>query len=119
MPENAVIFIAEDNDEMRRMLKTMLKIRGHSVVLEADSLKEALEGVKEVKTLGVNVAIVDGSLDGQDSPGDGPKVAEALRKEIPTIKIVSFSGASKPVTWGDYNPGKSGINKLPSLIRSI
>lgn len=119
MPEKAVIFLAEDNASLRESLKSWLERCGHTVPLKAGSLVEALEKVKEAKAAGVNVAIIDGSLEGPDSPGDGPKVAAALRQEIPDIKIVSFSGAAKPVDWGDYNPGKAGLKQLPSLIRHI
>lgn len=118
MPKGAVIFFVEDDYGLRKAVKMALEDCGHFLPLEAGSLREALDKVREAKALGVNVAIIDGSLDGCDSPGDGPMVAEALRKEIPGIKIISFSRADD-VKWGDYNPGKAGIKKLPSIISSI
>lgn len=117
MPEKAKIFVAEDEQTIRRLLRTMLTQRGHRVVLEAGSLAEALENIKKAKEMGVSVAVIDGSLTGQNSPGDGPKIAEALRKEVPGIKIVSFSG--EPVSWGDYNVYKPDIATLPAVIKSI
>ena len=103
MPKEAKIFIAEDNVSYRDALKDLLDYCGHTVVLEAGSISEALEKTKEAKGLGVNIAILDGDL-GSGDVYDGPKIAKILRKEIPGIKIISFS--AKPAGWGDVNPGK-------------
>ena len=114
MPNNANVFFVEDSKEFRRAVKRLLEDRGHTVVLEAGSLKEALQKVEEAKEKGVNIAIIDGDLGtGSD---DGQKVAEELRRAIPGIKIISCSGAVTPITWGDENPGKEGVIKIPGII---
>lgn len=117
MPENARIFFVEDDDKVRNLVKRMLELGKHSVVLEATTLSEALKKIEEVRGLGVNVAIIDGSI--PDNPKDGPTVAAALKNEAPEVVTVSFSAAFPTVTWGDRNLSKMDVNKLPSLIRSI
>ena len=117
MPEKARIFLAEDNPDQRKIQKFWLEEAGHTVVIEASTLDEALEKVKSAKELEVNVGVLDGSLR-EKSPTDGPRIAEALRKAIPGIKIVSFSGA--PVGWGDENPAKPlDIAKLGEIVTRL
>lgn len=118
--EKALVFLVDDYDAIRRLLKVTLGIDGHKTVLEAKSLQEALEKVPEAKKLGVNVAVVDGWLDSFGVSGDGSLVAQALRKEIPSIKIISFSASPNPLTWGDYNVEKlGGERKVVAIIRKL
>lgn len=104
MLKNAKVFLVEDDPSSKKVERLWIESDGHKVVLEASSLGEALEKVKLAKEEKVNVAVLDGSLSGKDSPTDGPQIAEVLKKAIPEIKIVSFSG--EPVEWGDVNPMK-------------
>ena len=117
MPRSAKIFLAEDELGGRAWEKEVLEKAGHTVVIEAATLPEALGKVELAKELGVNVAVLDGSLSPR-SPTDGPQIAEALRKAIPGIKIVSFS--ARPVNWGDANPAKPlDIDKLGKIVEEL
>jgi CheY-like chemotaxis protein len=123
MPEQAKIFLVEDDPDLREVERAWIEGKGHEVVLEASSLKEALEKVSRakekrglIKKERVNVAVLDGNLG--TGPTDGPQIAEALREAIPEIKIVSFSG--EPVEWGDVNPRKpDDISKLGKVIAEL
>ena len=116
----AVIFLVDDSDVVRTAMKRALKDLGHSVVLEAGSLEEAFEKTENVKELGVNLAILDGSLDWHGDTEDGHRVAEALKKEIPEIIIISNSGSLEPLTWGDYNFDKyKDRERLFALIDTL
>jgi len=116
----AIIFLVDDHSVLRRAVKLSLEEFGHSVVLEAGALEEALGKIKKAKKSGVNLAILDGSLDRRGVTEDGHKIADALRKEIPGIKIISFSAAAGAITWGDYNFSKYGdFSEIWDLIDAL
>lgn len=97
-------------------MEILLADNGHEVMLEAGSFEEALENVKKAKELGVNIAILDGDLG--TGYQDGQKIAELLKKEMPGIKIISFSGL--PADWGDVNPDKEvGPKRLLEIIAEL
>lgn len=117
MPRNAKVFLVEDDPFLKKVESSWIESDGHKVVLEASSLGEALEKVKLAKEKKVNVGVLDGSLRGKDSPTDGPQVAEELKKAIPEIKIVSFSGDI--VVWGDVNPRKPDVSNLGKVVTKL
>jgi len=116
MPKNAKVFLVEDYQDLRKVAKSWIEDAGHKVVLEASQKEEALGKVESAKAMGVNVGVVDGSLGG--GPTDGPQIADALKKAIPEIKIVSFSANS--VNWGDANPLKpNDVINLGKIITEL
>jgi len=116
MPKNGIVFLVEDDQYLRRVEKLWVESENNKVVLEASSLAEALEKVKSAKEEGVNVGVIDGSLD--SGPTNGPQVAEALKRAVPGVKIISFSG--EQVEWGDENPTKpDNITKLGKIVAKL
>lgn len=120
--DKAVILLVDDRKDLRKLIKLNLEDLGQTVALEAGSLADGLASVAKAKEIGVNVAILDGSLDYRGDTEDGHKIAEALRAAIPKITIISFSLSPQPITWGDYNIDKfqsNAINKIVSIIRHL
>jgi len=120
--DKATIFLVDDREDLRALIKLNLEDLDQPVALEAGSLQEGLDSVEKAKEIGVNVAILDGSLDYRGDSEDGHVIAEALRKAIPKITIISFSLSPKPITWGDYNIDKfqnNAVNKIVSIIRHL
>lgn len=104
-PEKAKAFLVEDDWMAAWRTKNYLEKGGHSVLLEATTLEEALALVPRLEQEGVNVAVVDGNLSKEGKDGaDGRKVVEAIRGQAPNIKIVVYSR-------GDYNYGDEGVPK--------
>jgi len=121
MPKKAKVFLVDDNRDIRYLIRESLKEEGHHVSLEAGSLKEALRKIKDVRRKDVTIAIIDGSLapPGRTFAAEGEKIASVLRKEIPYIKIISFS--SHQAVWGDKNLLKSreAINRLGKIVGDL
>lgn len=120
--DKAVILLVDDRDDLRELIKLNLEDLGQTVALEAGSLEEGLSIVTKAKEIGVNVAILDGSLNYLGDTEDGHKIADALRAVIPKITVISFSMSPKPLTWGDYNVDKfhnNAISKIVSIIRHL
>jgi len=117
MPKEAKVFLAEDHDRIRKMEKMLLADQGHTVEIEATSLEEALARVKLAKKKGINVAVLDGSLSKESWKADGKIIAEALRKKVPSIKIVSCSFFSQ--TWGDVNLTKENLEIIAQNISGL
>jgi len=116
MPKEAKVFVAEDDKQWRGIIGRSLSESGHTVVLEAISLGEALENVKLAREKGVNVGVIDSSLS-EGSQIDDPRIAKSLRKEVPGIKIVSLSG--DPADFGDANPGKENGFQVGEIVTEL
>ena len=115
-PENARVFLAEDNEAVRFFAKKSLEETGHQVLIEVSSFEKAMVKIKEAKERGINVAILDGSL--PDNSSHGPKIAEALRQAIPGIRIVALSG--EEVNWGDKNLHKpEDVSRVGECVRNL
>lgn len=119
MPKNAKIFLVDDHDDLREKLKYFLSRNGHQVILEANSLENALEKTKEIIEKSVEIAIIDGCLTPDGKSGeDGKRVARALREEFPTIKIIGFS--SHRTEFGDVNIRKcEDLMELEKAIEGL
>lgn len=119
MPKNAKIFLVDDHDDLRKKLKYFLSRNGHQVVLEANSLENAIEKTKEIIKKSVDIAIVDGCLTPDGKSGeDGKRVARALREGFPAIKIIGFS--SHRTEFGDVNIRKcENLTELEKEIENL
>lgn len=118
MPKNARIFLAEDNNIVRREEKKLLAEHGHAVIIEATTLQEALSRIELAKEKKVNVAVLDGSLSNKEPrQADGKIIAEALRQAISDIKIVSCSFFLQ--NWGDENLEKEDAVELGNVITAL
>ncbi len=117
-PENAIVFISEDDDLFQEMAIKAIEASSHKVVVVASTLNEALDGIEKAKQEGVNVAVVDGNLTEDDYSGyDGRKISTELRQQIPRIKIVSFSGNKQ--SYGDVHVDKSDLRNLGQVITAL
>lgn len=117
-PENAKVFLAEDDKTFRRIAREVIEDSSHEVLIEASTLEDALEAISQAERLGVNVAVVDGNLTQDDYRGyDGRRIAEALRRQIPGIKIVSFSGNEQD--YGDIHVSKGKTDQVFNLGKII
>ena len=117
-PEQAKVFLAEDDIGLRGTIKGLVNKAGHEVVGEAGTLNGAVAAIEELKVLGVNVAVLDGNLTEEDFSGDdGAQIATALRKEIPGIRIVSLSAQAQ--TYGDAHVSKGDFKAVVNLGKTI
>src|SRR3989344_6802499 len=113
-PENARVFLAEDDKSFRKFARRFIEGASHQVSVEVSTLGDAIVAIPRAKELGVNVAVVDGNLTADDTSGnDGDMLAAALRKEIPDIKIISFSG--QPQSYGDVHISKGKFEDVKGL----
>ena len=122
-PENAHVFVAEDDKSWRGIIiRRKLEGAGHQVAFEAPDIESALEGATQAKELGVNVAVVDGNLNERAvSCADGRAIAKALRETLPSIKIIALS-ASDLADYGDVRLDKGNIDdvtRLPDLVKEL
>lgn len=120
MVEHAKIFYAEDSSMVRRSLKRLLEDVGHEVVIEAETLEDALASIKMAKDLGVRVAIVDGNLSPNDlSCTDGRVLSAALKEAIPNIFIIANSGTGVDPGYGDIVADKLQMDTPKLILDSI
>ena len=117
-PEKARIFIAEDDSDWQNMIKECLEEAGHSVVATAQSLPEALNTVKRLNNLHVDVAVIDGNLNELDSDGhDGRVVLQAIREHAPSVKTIGMSGNS--VRGTDVDLGKANVVDIGNVVTKL
>jgi len=109
------VFVVDDYPDIRLILKRLLQGAGHLVKLEAGAVNEALGLIEEAKKEGIEVAVLDNSLGGG---GDGSTIAAALRKEIPGIKIISFSTLDD-LKWPEIAVVKPDFRKVIEAVTNI
>lgn len=125
-PENASVFVAEDDTIWQKNYARWLASGGHRVVATATSLTEAGEVIATLREQGVQVAIVDGNLGSgpwASSDGrDGRRIVKLIRDLHPDVKIVGATGAPEGVEGADVNVRKSAEmdpTKLNETVTSL
>ena len=83
----ARILVIDDDDQIRRMLRMMLEMKGHEV-LEANNGKE---GLRLHRATHPELAITDMLMPEMD----GVELMLALRREAPRLKIIAMSGGGR------------------------
>lgn len=116
-PENANVFVVEDEKFWQDGIKDLLSQGGHRVVLSATSLDEALEATNNLSTLGVQVATIDGNLKGYSGGRAGQAVIAAIREKAPEVKIIGFS--SDPLPGTDFDLTKWHPGDLSKTVTEI
>lgn len=120
-PENALVFVAEDDVDWQANYARWLPRASHKVVATATSLVKASEVIPTLAEQGVQVAIVDGNLGFSQWGEDGAIIVERLRAEVPGIKIVGATSDPDGVSGADVNIRKSQIDpaKLNETITAL
>lgn len=124
------IFVVEDNPVWRDLIKRLLQKLNHQVILEADSKEEAIRSIEKLKEHDIEIAIVDGHLDGSveyDSINDGLEVIETIREKMRNIKIITLSkklfveaSANGCITKDELRvTGARPLQKLRKVIEKI
>lgn len=117
-PENAKVFVAEDEKDWQELIVEILEDAGHEVTLTASSLDEALAATQKLREKQVQVAIVDGNLSRISSRGnDGQAIIAAIRENAPEVKIVGMSGLS--LEGVDLNLGKMNARELGEKVNKL
>ncbi len=117
-PENARVFIAEDNKNFLDIIQEYLEEAGHSVVLKANTLTDALAGVDNLEKLGIDVAVLDGNLDEWETKGyDGQEVLRAIRATAPRVRTIGMSGNKFPNA--DIDLGKDKVENIGDVVTKL
>lgn len=118
MPKRARVFVAEDKLDVQEILEGNLRRAGHSVVLKATSLEDALKAIQQFRELGVQVATIDGNFDPNDTSGDdGRTLLEAIRSNTPDVKTIGMSNKSIPGV--DVDLGKGNYTQLGGVVTKL
>lgn len=118
MVEKAKVFVAEDDPSVQQIIKTILSRGGHEVILQAQTLSEALGSIKQLEELGIQVAIIDGNLTPGDTSGsDGHQLATAIKQLTPHVKTVGMSALQ--VHGVDIDLGKMRIFELDTTVNNL
>ena len=118
---NARVIIVEDHPKTRSIYKENLDICGHVVVGEADTVAAAILMIDSLKAhrARVDVAIVDGSLSGDEADGtDGEVVAAYIHRMLGKVTIIGaiLEGG---VHGADINVSKQDPYELYETIQTL
>ena len=83
----ALILVADDNEQIRNLLREILQMDGHQV-FEARDGQDALRMIPSIRP---TLAIVDMIMPNQD----GTEVIQTLRREHKEIKVIAISGGER------------------------
>ncbi len=117
-PEKANIFFIEDDISFRSIHTRLLESQGHSVLLSAETLEEAVDKINLIKEKGINVVILDGNLNEEELSGaDGAYLARLLKELHPEVLIVGCS--SKEIIGVDANSFKHEGPRLLQVVKEL
>lgn len=112
MPDNARVFVAEDDSRWQSAIVKSVGKGGHTVTHTAQTKADALSQIPTLESSGVQVAIVDGNLtQGISSGNDGREIVAAIRSQAPNIKIIGFS-ASNTISGVDVSLDKTTFEPI-------
>lgn len=117
-PDNARVFIIEDNPDIRDIEREILEKEGHVVVGEADNFEDALAAVDEFKNLRVQVATTDGNLSGGEYDGsEGRAIIQKIKRRAPGVKTLGLSNDEMPDA--DIDLRKKKIFDLGKVVTDL
>ena len=113
LPDGRTVLIADDDPDVRHVLRLLFEIEGYSVVGEAAN---GLETIALAERLKPDFVILDEVMPLMT----GTAAATTLRAVSPTTRIVAFSGVleSKP-TWADAYLNKERIGDISPLLATL
>ncbi len=90
----AKVGVFDDNKPIRGLLRQILEIDSHTVVVEAARMQEAIAVIEAMEDGDIDVALVDGNLDGPQRGGkDGELIASLLREKFSRVVVIGISGS--------------------------
>jgi CheY-like chemotaxis protein len=119
--QEANIGIFDDMGPFRRITADMLDKLGHRVLINAGTRTESIAAIEELTEL-LDIALVDGNLDPNSSPGsdDGVVITRLLREKFgDAVAIVSvsgngiFEGADAAISKFDTKAISDFVDQLP------
>lgn len=118
MPENARVFIAEDNNQLIKVFERNLSRAGHVIVSTTTSLKDALDAIKRFEELNVQIAVLDANLSPDDESGnDGRSLVEAINRLSVDVKTIGMSSSKMEGVTIDL--GKRNYSDLATVITNL
>lgn len=120
-PQEAKVFIIEDNDIHRSDLKEWLERAGHSVVGTAKTFKDAQDAVKRLQELRAEIVTLDANLSPGKADGrEGEVLAQQIRREAPDITIIGMSVFKGGTRGVHLDVGKSaGLREINRVITKL
>lgn len=120
-PDNAKVFVIDDDEATQEIIAEVLKIAGHTVAGIALNLNDALSVIPTLEEKGVQIATVDGNLTKEDASGhDGKTIVAAIRQQAPKVKIIGLTSDRLGVEGADVNIHKRDtVRKLEEVIRDL
>lgn len=111
------VAIFEDDDVMRRGLRDLVALSGNEVVIAASTLAESQESIRdrvnEYGHLALDIALVDGNLDGGESGEDGAAIAKLLsRYGDKDLAIINISGVNEDIDGTHFRLSKRQLTFL-------
>lgn len=118
MPERARVFVAEDDETILPLINRLLSRHGHTVVLQAQTLAEALRCIEQFEALDVQVAVIDGNLSPNDTSGaDGYQLVTRIKELTPNVITIGMSNS--PVDGVHVDLGKKRAIELGRIITNL
>lgn len=118
MPQNARIFIVEDDPIWSNLYKALFEDTGHTIVFLATTMVEAKEALPKLSEMDIHVAIIDGNISPDGHNGtEGKYLVNEIKRLFPDVKTIGMSGMFP--LGADVDLGKQNSTQLISVIDDI
>ncbi len=119
--KRAKVGIFEDDVDWRELLTEIVEDSGHSVAVAVRDMDEARAAIDDLEEGSLDVAIVDGNLNPNESTGaDGAEITRLLHKKLGAITVIGFSGINQ-IAGVDHSLSKAGDpdKEIPAIITGL
>ena len=106
LPDSVRVLIAEDDADLRGVLRRNLSASGHTIVGEASTMSDAIDRARELVP---DILLLDAHL----GPSQMVEAAKSLAAEQPGIAVIFLCGDTTFTLEGDLS-GTTAISMLPS-----
>jgi len=118
----AKVVIIEDNEDVRLLARTMLKLKNHHVVGEAGTLQQAISIIDQVANgdLEVDVYLLDGNLREESMRGeDAQIISQHMRARKILGHIIGFSQSELPPDVCDSVAKNKNMRAAVDIINEL
>lgn len=116
-PENADIFLAEDDSEKVADIRQILRGSGHRVLIMADNRRQAIGLAERLQPGLVQIALIDSNLSSNLNGQDAEDIIQRIHEQDPEVKIIGISYVDR-VESADIQI-VNDFDNLPNLIDEL
>jgi hypothetical protein len=117
MSEHERLVVFEDDPQLKKIMLRSLKVLGHEVVAQAETMEEARDLIPKIGELQISAAIIDGSLGEYSRGKHGEEINKKIKELFPKVFTIGWSGDF--IEGVDVHFGKGSMRDIFNTLKEI